>query len=352
MNAADAAATPPARPGARLIALSALFVLGVACAGYWWTGTPAALSGAPQTAPSTANADEAAKVAEFTGMVDKLRERMDKEPAAEGLAMLGRSYLVLGRPDDAVAAYQRALKIEPQNASFLADMADATGVKNGNSLSGAPMAFVEQALRIDPKNLKALMLAGSEAFDRNDHASALRYWQRMNEAGPADHPLVKQAGQAIQETQRVMAASSSPTAAAPASGVSTAPGFGIATPAASAASAVNASISGQVALATAIKDRASPEDTVFIFARPAEGSRMPLAILRKQVKDLPMVFKLDDSLSMSPAVRLSSASRVIVGARVSKSGNPMPQPGDLEVLSEPVAVGTTGLKLEISQAVR
>ena len=72
---------------------------------------------------SAANADEAAKMAEFGAMVDKLRDRMDKEPAAEGLAMLGRSYLVLGRTDDAVNAYQRALKMQPQNASLLADMA-------------------------------------------------------------------------------------------------------------------------------------------------------------------------------------------------------------------------------------
>lgn len=306
--------------------------------------------------PSAATADEAAKVAEFTGMVEKLRERMDKEPAPEGLAMLGRSYLVLGRADEAVAAYQRALKMQPQNASLLADMADATGVKNGNSLSGAPMAFVEQALKLDPKNLKALMLAGSEAFDRNDHAAALGYWRRMGDAGPADHPLVKQASLAIQETQRIMAGGAAPTGApaAPASApaVAAAPAAVAAAGGASGASSTAASVSGQVSLAAALKDRASPEETVFIFARPAEGARMPLAILRKQVKDLPISFTLDDSLSMSPAARLSSASRVIVGARISKSGNPMPQPGDLEVLSEPVAVGAKGLKLEISQPVR
>ena len=89
----------------------------------------------------------------------------------------------------------------------------------------------------------------------------------------------------------------------------------------------------------------SPEDTVFIFARPAEGARVPLAVLRKQVRDLPSDFSLDDSLAMSPAARLSQASSVIVGARISKSGNPMSQPGDIEVLSAPVAPGAQGLKL-------
>jgi len=79
---------------------------------------------------------------------------------------------------------------------------------------------------------------------------------------------------------------------------------------------------------------------------------MPLAILRLQVKDLPVSFTLDDSLAMSPQARLSSAQRVVVGARISKSGNAMPQPGDLEVLSEPMAVGAKDVKLEISKTVR
>jgi len=79
---------------------------------------------------------------------------------------------------------------------------------------------------------------------------------------------------------------------------------------------------------------------------------MPLAILRKKVSDLPLDFKLDDSLAMSPAARLSSASQVIVGARISKTGNAMPSPGDLQVLSEPVTVGAQGLRIEIADVVR
>jgi cytochrome c-type biogenesis protein CcmH len=91
---------------------------------------------------------------------------------------------------------------------------------------------------------------------------------------------------------------------------------------------------------------------VFIFARAAEGPRVPLAILRKRVADLPLAFTLDDSLAMSPAARLSGAARVIVGARVSKSGNAMAQPGDLQGLSAPVPVGTNDLRIEIADVVR
>jgi cytochrome c-type biogenesis protein CcmH len=98
--------------------------------------------------------------------------------------------------------------------------------------------------------------------------------------------------------------------------------------------------------------QANPDDTLFVFARPAEGSRMPLAILRKQVKDLPLKFTLDDSMAMSPANALSGASKVIVGARISRSGNAMPQPGDLTGQSASVSVGANGLQIEIKEAVK
>jgi cytochrome c-type biogenesis protein CcmH len=334
-----------ARPGARLAASSAAFVLAVAAAGYWWTGMPAALTGpVPQAAPALTDAEQA-KVAEFTAMVDKLRERMEQQPVAEGLGMLGRSYLILGKPEEAVRAYERALSMEPQNATLMADMADAMGVRNGNSLSGAPMALIEKALKLEPGNLKALMLAGSEAYDRRDFAGALVHWQQMQKVGPADHPLVQQAALAVQETQREMGTNSGSSAA-----VSSAAATVEAT--APAAAASDARITGRVALAPAVQAQVSPEDTVFIFARPAEGSRMPLAIVRRQVKDLPMDFLLDDSQAMSPATRLSSASTVVVGARISKTGNAMPQAGDWQVLSAPVPVGTQNLDLKISDSVR
>jgi cytochrome c-type biogenesis protein CcmH len=110
-------------------------------------------------------------------------------------------------------------------------------------------------------------------------------------------------------------------------------------------------VSGRVTLTAAAKADAGPDATVFIFARAPTGSRMPLAILRKKVSDLPLEFKLDDSMAMSPAARLSSVGQVVVGARVSKSGNAMPQAGDWQALSSPVPVGTHGLNLEIREAV-
>jgi cytochrome c-type biogenesis protein CcmH len=90
---------------------------------------------------------------------------------------------------------------------------------------------------------------------------------------------------------------------------------------------------------------------VFVFARAAQGPRMPLAILRKRVSDLPLQFTLDDSLSMSPAAPLSGAGRVVVGARISKSGQALAQPGDLQGSAPAVEVGASGLTIEINDVV-
>lgn len=343
----EAVATP-VRPGARLLALSSLCALAIACAGYWWTGAPSAV-GSHAAAKDEGTREQ--QLAEFSGMVDKLAARMQTEPSAEGLSMLGRSYLVLGRADEAVNAYRQALKMQPDNANLLADTADALGVKNGRSLSGEPMALIERALKLEPENLKALMLAGSEAFDRNDMGSARRLWQRMVDKGPADHPLVQQAGAAVQELQR-RAGAGDATAAAAAAAAAVVPtgspsaAAGPTTAAAAAASAVQ----GRVELAASLKAKVSPEDTVFVFARAAEGGGPPLAVLRKQVKDLPLDFRLDDSLAMTPSRTLSGATRVIVGARISRSGTANAQPDDPQALSAPVAPGASGLSLVIGGA--
>jgi cytochrome c-type biogenesis protein CcmH len=116
-------------------------------------------------------------------------------------------------------------------------------------------------------------------------------------------------------------------------------------------SAANAgAVSGVVTLDPALAAQASPDDAVFVFARPA-GGRMPLAVLRKTVRDLPLSFTLDDSMAMSPAAKLSSATQVTVGARISKSGTAIAQPGDLAGETPGVAPGATGVAVRIGSVV-
>ena len=343
---APAAAPSPAPAVSRaLVAKLLLFVAAFGLAGTWWLGNregwntaPAAQArtDAPASPDGAGSAPHETNTAQIRAMVERLAARMQSEPAnAQGWLMLGRSYAVLSEFESAIAAYRHVLELEPKNAQALADLADALAATHDGRFDGEPATLVEQALDVDGNNLKALLLAGTIAFDKKDYAGAARWWERAQRAGPADNSLVQQAREGAAEARQLAglpplqaeAAGSAPLAGGPA-------------------------ISGRVELGAALAAQAAPDDTVFIFARPAEGSRMPLAILKKRVRDLPLEFKLDDSLAMSPQARLSQAQRVVVGARVSKSGQAMPQAGDLEVLSAPVAPGASGLHLVIGEVVR
>lgn len=115
--------------------------------------------------------------------------------------------------------------------------------------------------------------------------------------------------------------------------------------AAAAATAIKVTVS----LSPALAKKAAPDDTVFIFARATSGPRMPLAIVRKQVKDLPTTVTLDDSQGMNPQMKLSTAPEVTVVARVTKSGMADVQEGDLEGVSAPVPSGTKAVLISIDK---
>lgn len=339
---------------------TATFTLVLAVAGYLLTGRPDAIDGSPTmaAAPEIAEEGQAQPSPEqIAEMVQRLAERLKDRPEdAEGWTMLSRSYLVLGRLDEAAQASERVLKLKPNDAQALADHADVLAMRAGRVLDGEPMKLIERALRLDPDNLKALALAGAAAFDRGDGNEAAKLWDRVALLGPPGSPVVQQAREGAAEARK-MAAERGASNAALAQGQAQAPALAQPPPqapiATQKAAVAGPTVRGTVTLSAALKAQAKPEDTVFIFARNAEGgpggSRMPLAIVRKQVKDLPAAFTLDDSLAMGPGMGLSSAQKVVVGARISRSGQAMPQPGDLEGLSAPVAVGSQGVVVEITK---
>ena len=337
-----AAAPAPRRTLPMLAGLSS-FVVALLVAGYWVVGAPLALDPSVRSAASNSNAEITYE--QIEAMTQKLADRLKQQPDdPTGWAMLGRSYAVLGRHADALPAFKQAVTLKPDDANLLTDYADALAVVNGRNLEGEPSKLIARALEIDPSNLKALSLAGTAAYLRKDFAGALRHWDKLAQVAP-DSDFVRQIQRGIDEARR-QAGTPAPAIQAQASGIR-APAAQPAAPGAAA----GASISGTVTLAKQLAAKAAPDDTVYVFARAAEGSRVPLAILRKQVKDLPLKFTLDDSMAMSPAAKLSGAPKVIVGARVSKSGGAMPQPGDLQGISAPVDLGSTGLAIEISQVV-
>ncbi len=350
--AAPAQAAVEAAPRApRKLALGvAAFVLVFGLAGYGVMGNRAGLQVGPgERGEAAAAASPTEQQAQVQAMVSKLEERLKTQPDdVEGWRMMARSYNVMGRHADAVKAYQRLVALQPQDAQALADMADATAMVNGRTLDGEPEKLIQQALKLDPRNVKALALAGTVAFNRSDFKAAVDHWERaVANAEPGSGYAQQLAGALDEARQRAglppsqapgVAGATPPAAAAPADTV--------------AAAASPAAIRGRVTLRALLKDKVGPDDTVFIFARPATGSRMPLAILRRKVSDLPVDFTLDDSLAMSPAAKLSSAQQVVVGARISRSGNAAPGPGDLQALSAAVGVNATGVVLEIGDPVQ
>jgi cytochrome c-type biogenesis protein CcmH len=323
--AADQATPAAGRPAGRAPAIIvgvALPLLAVAL--YFTVGNPRAL------APVAIPADSAKGVTaeQVEAMVAKLAERMRQNPDdPQGWSMLAKSYAVMGRFDDAAAAYGKAVERVPDNPHLLADYADALAMARGQNLQGEPEALVMRALKIDPDHGKALALAGTVAFEKKDYAAALRYWEKLATLAPPDSEMARGVQASIAEARSLAAAQSE-------------------------ASDKAAGVSGTVSLAPGLAGKAAPGDTVFIFARAAEGPRMPLAILRKKVSDLPVAFTLDDSSAMSPAARLSGTLQVIIGARISKSGDAMPQPGDLQGLSKPVNNAVKDVALVIDTEVR
>jgi cytochrome c-type biogenesis protein CcmH len=320
----------------------------VAVSLYFLLGSPAGLDPAQTAAPKEA-AHEVTEE-QIQAMVTGLAQRLKESPEdVQGWSMLARSYNALGRFSEAADAYARLVKLVPGNADMLADYADTLAMSLNKSLQGEPEKLIARALEADPKNIKALALAGSAAFERRDYPAAITQWKKILAIVPADSDIARSTGDSISEAQTLAAGKPAtppaPMAAAPAPST---PAPAPAPAAQAAPNAAAAEVAGTVELDAALRAQVADTDTVFIFARAAQGPRFPLAALRKQVKDLPTAFVLDDSMSMVPDAKLSSFPMVVVGARISKSGSATPAAGDLEGLTEPVRPGTKNLKIRIN----
>lgn len=270
--------------------------------------------------------------AQIESMVERLAARLRENPDdADGWKLLGRSYAVLGRYAEAVDAYAKAAVRTPDDAELLVDFADVLAMARGRSLEGEPAKLIERALQIDPKNLKGLALAGTAAFDRGEFAHAAGYWERMLPhvpAGSEEANLIR---------ENVAAARERAGGGAPAS-----------PPAANA----HPGLRGTVRVASGMAAQISPEDTLFVYARAAGGPPMPLAVLRRRARDLPLEFSLDDSMAMAPGMALSAHPSVVVTARISRSGSATPQPGDLQGASPPVPSDVSGVEVVIDSVVK
>lgn len=311
----------------------------LAVALYLTLGNPAALSQPPRVA-----AGPQPTMTQVESMVSQMMQALEAraqsgETRAEdgpAWAMAARTLATLQRFKEADQAFARALALTPNDANLLADRADILSLLQGQNPEGEPIRLIERALRIDPNQPKALALAGSVAFKRGDMATAITHWRRAIANLPPESDFARGLTQSLQEalaSQPLRAAGTSPRIA----------------PDKSPLAASGASIRGRVTLAPALRAQAQPNDTVFIVARAEQGPRMPLAIVRMRVADLPADFTLDDSSAMSPQLRLSSYPDLVVSARISRSGQALPESGDLVGSPVQTRIGQRGVALRIDR---
>jgi cytochrome c-type biogenesis protein CcmH len=332
---ADLAADPPAVVADRgkpwmTVAIAAIGIPALAFGLYLAIGAPMAAD--PRLASAAPGSMDPKGVEE---MVDKLAVKVKERPDdARGWALLARSTAALGRFKESAQAFEHLAKLVPDDASVLADYADALGMAQGQKLSGKPFELVQKALAIEPANKKALALAATASMEMGRNADALSYWERLAGSLAPGSDDEKEVQQVIAELRGKPAGPS--LAAAPKA------------PAAMPASA-GKSVSGLVTVAPEMASRIAAGDTVFVFARAEGGPRAPLAVLRGSARELPLRFALDDTMAMSPQWSLSKAGDVRIEARVSKTGNAMPQPGDVTGVSAVVKPGARDVRVVLDK---
>ncbi|VAW87036.1 Cytochrome c heme lyase subunit CcmH [hydrothermal vent metagenome] len=347
-NGGEQAPTTTGPGGRALVIVLALVIPLFSMLLYMELGSPTAVTGvAPVVAGAAEEAPEAGNTPsgkhpdtgdQVEAMVKQLELRMEAQPDdIEGWLMLARSYRFQQRHVDAVAAFEKAMPLVSTNPQLLADLADTLAMAAGGNLDGRPIRLIRQSLELDPANVQSLWLAGTYDFERGDYEQALSYWRTLKsvvEPGSQDanamdtniaevEARIRAAGRIIPPEEEITFSSVK------------GPTF----------------VAGTVRLDPEYQEKIAPTDTVFIYARAANGPRMPLAMLKKQAQDLPLEFTLDEKMAMMAGMSLADYPQIIVSARISKSGNAMAQSGDFEGRTAVIDVGMVGLDININNEI-
>jgi cytochrome c-type biogenesis protein CcmH len=301
---------------------------------YQLLGNPAAMKAAQAPTPEHSKFSEE----DVRAMVDKLAQRMKTNPDdPKGWILLARSYAALGRFAESSDAFAEAAKRLPDDAQLYADWADSAAMAQQRKLVGKPEELIARALALDPNNRKALALSATVLLERGDVNGSLARWRELKQKLAPESEEAREIDRVIAELSGTPSATNpAPTAKAP-SAPSPTPASG--------------TLAGRIEIDPKIAAKAAPDDTVFVLARAADGGRIPLAVTRMRARDLPSAFHLDDSMGMMPEMKLSATPRVVVEARISKTGNAKASAGDLRGTSAPVAPGDANVRIVISDVV-
>lgn len=252
-----------------------------------------------QQAQSQQNSDELPSVDE---MIAQLQTRLEENPDdVQGWVTLGQALAAQARFAEAVDAFKRARELLGDNPDLLVREADSLAMSRGGILEGEPETLIKKALDLNPEHPGALWLAGMAADVRGDFQVAIDYWKRARQV--IENP------ESLDELDRLIVRAEGLVGTAIADS--------------------DVSLQVSVSIEPSLAEGLNPEDTLYILARAVNGPPMPLAVVKKQVQDLPLNVELNDSLAMIPDMKLSNFDEVIVVARVSRSGQPQEQSGDV-----------------------
>lgn len=284
-----------------VLALAITLLLPLAAAGlYLVVGTPIALNGVPKQAPL--NIEQA---------VAELQQHLAQKPDdVQGWLLLGQTYSAMHKGGEARDAYDKVLGLDANNTAAMVGWAEADSIqRNDHLIDGRSLELLQHAVQLEPDNQRGLWLLGISQFQHDKFAEAAATWRRLQ-------PLLDPSSKVAQAVSEQIAVAESRAGTAPAS--------------ASTASASGPALQVEVNLSPALKNKLAPGDALFVYARAEQGPPMPLAVAKLAPAAWPMHVTLTDAMAMAPQLRLSTASRVFVGARISKSGQAIAQSGDLE----------------------
>ncbi|MBL3599633.1 MAG: c-type cytochrome biogenesis protein CcmI [gamma proteobacterium endosymbiont of Lamellibrachia anaximandri] len=267
-------------------------------------------------------------------LVQKLADKLVEQPEnLDGWLMLARSYMSMSRVQEGLEAYGQAMKLAPENTAVLLAYAEGLAKTDSNNFTGKAASLVEKAVKLDADNPNARWMMGIVSYQRGDYPAAVEHWERAQTLLGPDNKDAAIITNALADARREMGeAPKLPSIVQQQPAATTEP----------APASDKSRITLEIALSEEMRAKTKPGDLVFIYAKALEGPPMPLAAARKQVRDLPLTIALDDGMAMMPQFKLSNFPEVVVGARISLSGNPIAQPGDPEGEVKPVTPGQTG----------
>ena len=289
-------------------------------------GVAALVAAAAATDGQPGTESAAGKTQPAPSSTAELEERVEKHPGdAQSWLMLADLRRAQRDFAGARAAYTKVVELRAMSAQSWADYADVLGSLADGALTGEAARAIDNALALDAKNPKALWLKASAEYQQRRYAAALSWWKKLRAELPADSPDVRIIDDNIAESAalaggKANVADPAASAAAP-----------------TAASAGPAEVSGTVSLDSSLAARVPPDSILFIYAKAADSPGPPLAVLRTTAHSWPVTFRLDDSMAMMPSRRLSQFAKVVVEARISRSGQATPSAGDLYVTSPALA---------------